>query len=88
MKFEPLQVGLYTGLLLAVVHAVWALMVFLGWAQPFMTFVLGLHFLSNPYIFKQFVLGNAVELVIFVFVFWFILGYLATICWNKMQKGR
>lgn len=88
MKFNPFQVGIYCGVVFAVVHAIWALMVFLGWASPFMTFVLGLHFLSNPYMIAPFSLGNALMLVVFVFVIWFILGYVGTIYWNRMQKGR
>ena len=88
MKFNPLQVGIYTGLLLASLHAIWALLVLVGIAGPLMSFVLGLHFLNNPYTVKPFSFANALMLVVFVFVVWFVLGYVATVCWNKMQKGR
>jgi hypothetical protein len=88
MKFDPMVVGLYTGLLLVAWHAVWALMVLLGWAKPLLDFVFGLHFLTNPYVVKPFSWGNALMLIVFVFVVWFVLGYVATLAWNKMQKGR
>jgi membrane protein YdbS with pleckstrin-like domain len=88
MKFNPQQVGVYTGVFLAFMHVVWALLVYLGLAEPFMTFVLGLHFLDNPYTVMPFSITNALILVIFVFVVGYVLGYFGTIYWNKMQKGK
>lgn len=81
-------VALYTGILLAVWHAFWAFLVMMGWAKGLLDFVLGLHFLNNPYIIKPFSMPNAIMLVVFVFVVWFVVGYIATIAWNKMQKGK
>jgi hypothetical protein len=88
MKFDAKLVGLYTGLIFAVLHACWALLVMFGWAKGILDFVFGLHFLTNPYVVKPFSFTYALELIVFVFVVWFILGYLSTIAWNKMQKGR
>ena len=88
MKFDPMVVGLYTGLLLAAWHAIWALLVLLGWAKSLLDFVLGLHFLTNPYVVKSFSWANALMLIVFVFVVWFVLGYIATLAWNRMQKGK
>lgn len=88
MKFKPVEVGIYTGLFFAVLHAIWALMVFGKVAKGFLDFAFGLHFLNNPFVIKPFVLGNAIELVVFVFVIWFVVGYLSTIAWNMMQKGK
>ena len=88
MKFNAFGVGLYTGLLFAVWHAIWSLLVLLGIAMPLMNFVFYLHFLNNPFSVKPFSLVTAIELVVLVFAVWFIIGYLGTICWNKMQKGK
>jgi len=88
MKFDPKTVGLYAGVLLAVWHALWALLVYLGWAKGLLDFVLNLHFIKNPYVIKPFSIGTAVTLVVFVFAVWFVLGYVATLAWNKMQKGK
>lgn len=88
MKFNPQQVGIYTGLFLAILHALWAILVFAGLAGPLMNFVLGLHFLSNPYVVTPFSISNALMLVFFVFIVGFVLGYVGTIYWNKMQKGK
>jgi len=86
MKFKPVEVGVFTGLFFAVLHAIWSLAVFTGVAEGFLNFVLGLHFLTNPYVVEPFSLGNALTLIIFVFVVWFVLGYVATLAWNRMQK--
>jgi len=88
MKFKPIEVGVYTGLFFAVLHAIWSLMVFAKVAKGFLDFAFGLHFLNNPFVIKPFALGNAIELAVFVFVVWFIIGYLSTIAWNMMQKGK
>ena len=88
MKFDAKIVGLYTGLLFAIWHAIWALLVLFGWANPLLNFVFGLHFLTNPFVIKPFSLTNALMLIVLVFVVWFVLGYLATLVWNKMQKGK
>lgn len=81
-------VGLYTGLLLAAWHLIWVLFVMMGWAKGILDFVFGLHFLSNPYVIQPFTFCNALMLIVFVFVAWFVLGYAATLAWNKMQKGK
>jgi len=88
MKFKPVEVGLFSGLFFAILHAIWSFAVFAGVAKAFLNFALGLHFLKNPYVVMPFSFSNALMLVVCVFIVWFILGYLATICWNKMQKGK
>jgi hypothetical protein len=88
MKFKPMQVGLYTGLFFAVAHAIWSLMVLAKLAKPWLDFILGLHFVSNPFVVMPFSIGNALMLVAVVFVVGYIAGYFGTIAWNMMQKGR
>lgn len=83
-----MQVGLYTGLILALAHAIWSLMVFAGVAKNWLTFILGLHFLSNPFVVMPFSIGNAIMLIAIVFVVGYVFGYLGTIVWNMMQKGK
>jgi len=88
MKFKPLMVAIYTGVLLAICHAIWSLLVYLGSAKAVLDFVFGLHMIVNPYRIKPFSFSVATNLVVFVFVVGFVVGYLATIIWNMMQKRK
>jgi hypothetical protein len=88
MKFKPMQVGLYTGLFFAIAHAIWSVMVFAKVAKVWLDFILGLHFLSNPFIVMPFSAGSAIMLIAVVFVVGYIAGYFGTIAWNMMQKRK
>lgn len=48
---------------LAVVHAFWAFMVYMLWAQPFLDFIFNLHFITPPYHVEAFEAGRAAMLV-------------------------
>ena len=83
-----MQVALYTATFFAAIHAIWSLAVYLKVAGPYLTFILGLHFVNNPFMVKPFSIVTAAELVILVFVVWYVIAYAMTVCWNKMQKGK
>lgn len=84
MKFNSLTVGLYTGLLLGSCHLLWSILVFLGMAQSIMDFILGLHFLSNPYVVQPFNFVTAITLLLVTSIVGFVAGYISTLVWNKM----
>jgi len=87
MKFNPFTVGLYTGLLIGSFHLLWSLLVFLGLAQWGMDFILGLHFLSNPYRVLPFNFVTAISLLIITALVGFVVGYISTLVWNKMVRA-
>ena len=87
MKFNPFTVGLYTGLLIGSFHLIWSILVFLGLAQLLMDFILGLHFLNNPYRVQPFNFVTAISLLIVTTFVGFVVGYVATWVWNKVAHA-
>ena len=83
MELNKKGVALALGLLMALWHAVWALMVLFGWAQGFYDWILSLHFISLPLVILPFHLGTAVLLVIVTFIVGYIIGWIFAAIWNK-----
>lgn len=86
MKLKPRAVALYTGLFVAGIHFIWSLMVAIGLGQIYLDWILGLHFIENPFIVMPFNLGAMVMLLVVTFLVGYILGWVGTICWNKIEK--
>ena len=86
MKLSETQTALAVGTFVAVMHTVWSLLVFLGLAEPYLNWILGLHFLSNPYGVQPFSFGTAIILIAFTFVIGYLVGYVFAIIWNKLHK--
>lgn len=84
MKFKPMTVALYTGFFLAAFHLLWSLMVALGVGQTYLDWILRLHFVKNPFVVMPFDLNTMITLVVFTFIVGFIVGWVGTMCWNKM----
>ncbi|MHB8870944.1 MAG: hypothetical protein ACYC5G_00580 [Candidatus Doudnabacteria bacterium] len=80
------KVGLVVGGLFAILHAVWALMVLVNLAKPFMDWIFSLHFMSFQYSINQFSFGNALLLVIVTAVIGYIIGYVFGWLWNLAHK--
>lgn len=80
------KVGLVFGGLLAICHAVWAVMVLVGVAKPFTDWILGLHFLNFQYDIDPFSFGNAIMLVIATAVIGYIIGYVCGWLWNLAHR--
>ncbi len=76
------KVGLALGGLLGLVHLVWALMVLVNLAKPFMDWIFGLHFMNFQYSIAQFSFGNALLLVIVTAVIGYLMGYVFAWLWN------
>ncbi len=81
------KVGMVIGGLLAIWHAVWALMVFGGVAKSFLDWILGLHFLNFQYDIDPFSLGTAVTLVIATGVIGYLIGYVCGWLWNRVHSA-
>lgn len=58
--FQTSAIG---GICLASLHACWALLVALGWAQPLMDFIFKVHMLNSPFQVQAFSLPLAVALI-------------------------
>lgn len=80
------KVGLAFGGLLGILHAVWAAMVLIGIAKPFMDWILGLHFMSFQYEITAFSFGNAVLLVVVTAVIGYMMGFVFGWLWNLAHR--
>lgn len=86
MKLSEIQTALVVGTFVAVMHVIWSSLVFLGLAGPYLNWILGLHFLNNPFTVQPFSFGTALVLVGFTFVVGYLLGYVFAIIWNRLHK--
>lgn len=81
------KVGLVFGGLLAIWHAIWAAMVLVGLAKPFMDWILGLHFLNFQYSINPFSFFNALLLVIVTGIIGYLVGYVCGWLWNFAHRA-
>ncbi len=88
-KLSEHQVGLTFGAFFGLAHAVWALVVYLGFAQTWLDFVLGLHFLENPFVVSAFDMQKAVMLVAVTAGVGYVTGLVFAKVWNLvMTKSK
>lgn len=81
MNLWPIRIGLLFGAAVAALHALWAALVFLGWAQPVADFVFWLHFIRPLYTILPFDLGRAGLLVLFSGAVSIVAGWLLASLW-------
>ncbi len=85
-KVSAHKVGLVSGGMFAILHIVWAAMVLLGMAKPFLDWILGLHFLNFQYSVGSFVLLKALSLFVVTAVIGYIVGYILGWLWNLAHR--
>lgn len=82
-RTHPHSFGLVFGIFLAVWHALWALLVWLGAAQPLMDFIFRLHMITPPYKIAAFNLGTAATLVLVTAGIGYVMGCVVGFIWNR-----
>ena len=88
-KLSEHQTGVALGTFFGLMHAVWALVVYLGFAQIWLDFVLGLHFLENPLVVSAFDMQKAVTLVAVTAGVGYVAGFVFANVWNLvMAKSK
>lgn len=75
------------GVFVALMHALWMLLIFFGVAQLYMNWIFGLHLLTNPYTVLPFNWGSAITLIIVTFVVGYVMGWVFAFIWNRLHKG-
>ena len=80
------ETGLALGAMAALVHAVWAMLVWLNVAQPFLDWIFTIHSLANPYFVLPFNLAGSLTLVGTTFVIGYVFGWAFANIWNKIVK--
>jgi hypothetical protein len=82
-RTNPHSLGLVFGIFLAVWHALWSLLVWLGAAQPLIDFIFRLHMITPPYKIAVFNLGTAAALVAVTAGIGYVVGCAVGIIWNR-----
>jgi hypothetical protein len=81
------KVGVALGSSLGTLHAVWSLLVAMGWARPVLDFIYGLHFMNNPMTFQPFSIGTAVLLVLVTSLVGYGFGWMFSYFWNRLHQA-
>ncbi len=88
MKLNENTTGLVVGAFMGFFHLCWALLVAFGWAQPFMNFIFGLHFIMPPYTISAFNIGTALGLIVVTALLGYIFGWIFAKIWNWLQHAE
>lgn len=90
-RIRPRNLGLAFGSLLALVHALWAVLVFAGGAQWLLDVIFRLHMIAPPYMVTPFSLGTAATLVVVTgaigYVGGFFIGLILNSCALHLEAG-
>ena len=86
MKLKEHETGLAVGAMMAVVHTVWAALVWLNVAQPFLDWIFTIHSLANPNFVLPFNLAASLTLVGTTFVIGYAFGLVFANIWNRVAK--
>ena len=84
-KINANKLGLVLGILGAVLHFFWILLVASGFAKQFMDYGLSLHFMTDVYSIGVFNIGTALTLLVSTFVSGYILGWIFAEIWNNLK---
>ncbi|MDO1558667.1 hypothetical protein Q0812_04395 [Brevundimonas sp. 2R-24] len=83
---SPLKAGLAFAIVLGLWHFCWAVLVVIGWAQPFIDFIFRLHFIDPPYRIGAFDPATAALLIGITAAFGFIIGGALATAWNWLHR--
>lgn len=86
MRISALHLGIVVGAVVAAMHAAWAAMVAINWAQPFLDFIFHLHFVTPPYHVEPFSTVTAGALVGLTGAIGFFVGAVFAIVWNAFHR--
>lgn len=84
---NPSKIGLATGAILGGLHALWSILVALGWAQTLIDFSLHLHMISVPIVVEPFDSISALTLVIIATIAGYVAGYVCALIWNRIFRA-
>ncbi len=85
---ERHRTGLIVGVFLGMWHALWATLVWTGWGQVLIDFILWAHMVHLPYIVGPFDLKAAVTLVIVTAVIGYVIGFAFSLVWNSLSRSK
>jgi hypothetical protein len=82
-RIRPHSLGLAFGIFLALWHAFWSVLVWLGAAQWLLDFIFRLHMITPPYKVEAFSFGTAIALVLITAPIGYVTGFVIGVIWNR-----
>lgn len=79
------RMGLTFGILAALLHLVWAILVLVGVAQAYLDWIFPMHMIGNVFQVASFSIINTILLVIIAFIGGYILGWLGSWIYEKVR---
>ena len=83
---SPNKAGIALGVLLGAWHAMWAIFVAVGWAQPIVDFVFWMHMIKSVLLIAPFNIGTALLLVAVTGALGYIAGFILAALWNWLLR--
>ncbi len=84
----PQRLGLTLGTFAALAHAVWALFIAIGLAQPLMVGIMRMHFIEENRNVSDFFLGDAIVFIFVSFVIAYGFGWVLGTIWERVNKMK
>lgn len=80
------RLGVFFGVAAVILHLLWSLFVASGYAQWWVDWILGLHFVSMPITITAFNAVTMLELLVVVGIVGFVAGYAIALIWDWSRK--
>jgi hypothetical protein len=81
------KTGIAVGTFFAAVHAVWAILVWIGWGQPLLNFAFNLHFAKPYFTVGPFNFVTGLLLIVVAGAAGYVLGWFFAWVWNRNNKA-
>lgn len=84
-KINTNKTGLAVGLIFAIWHAMWVMLVYTGYAQSLLDWILKMHLLHFEYHVEPFVLSYALTLIAVTALIGYVSGCIFALIWNFLH---
>ncbi len=81
---HPSRAGLVLALIVGGLHAIWSLIVAIGWGQALINFIFWVHFIKPAHEVEPFNIGTALLLVLVATCIGYVVGNGFALLWNKL----
>jgi hypothetical protein len=85
-NIHPNRIGLVLALMVGGLHAIWSLIVAIGWGQALINFIFKVHFIKPVYEIEPFNISNALLLVLITASIGYAVGNGIALLWNKLRN--